>query len=155
MIRYANRHRELEARLEDNNQRMEALLQSAGNAVITADDHGSVLTFNQTAQTLFGYSPEEIVGTNVSRLMPEPYSSQHDDYIRHYEETGDLRILRDQLAASEFVEDRTLEGALAYLRGVTDEEQCKVIRDRIEEMDFEAASAVLESVLHESGIDLS
>ena len=92
-IRYTLRHHELETRLQSSNRRMEVLLHSAGNAIITADDRGIIRSFNRAAEELFGYRQEEIIGANLNRLMPEPYSSQHDGYIRRYEETGEKRII--------------------------------------------------------------
>ncbi|MEF8794387.1 PAS domain S-box protein [Thiohalorhabdus sp.] len=92
-IRYTMRNHDMETRLQSSNQRMEALLHSAGSAIITADDQGIIRSFNQAAEDMFGYGSAEVIGANLSLLMPEPYSSQHDGYIRRYEETGEERII--------------------------------------------------------------
>jgi PAS domain S-box-containing protein len=87
-----SRH-QLEIRLEDANRRMHTLLNTAGDAIITADETGRILSFNRAAEAMFGYRAANIIGHNLRRLMPEPYSSQHDDYMQRYEQTGERRVI--------------------------------------------------------------
>jgi two-component system sensor kinase FixL len=61
-------------------------------AVITINDEGVIETFNRKAQEMFGYSFEEIVGSNVKVLMPKPYAQEHDHYIATYLTTGVAKI---------------------------------------------------------------
>ena len=63
------------------------------DAVITIDETGNILSFNKTAETLFGYSFDEVLGQNIKRLMPEPDSGKHDGYLAHFMETGGARVL--------------------------------------------------------------
>ena len=73
--------------------RLDALLALTVDAVITIDDRGVVDTFNSSAQRIFGYAQVEVVGRPVNMLMPEPYASQHDSYIRAYLQSGRTRII--------------------------------------------------------------
>jgi PAS domain S-box-containing protein len=73
--------------------RLKAILDSAVAGVITIDSTGRIETVNRAAERLFGYDAEELAGRNVSMLMPEPYASKHDGYIRRYLETGERRII--------------------------------------------------------------
>ena len=62
--------------------------------IITANDQGIIEGFNVAASRMFGYAPQDVIGKNVSILMPEPYRSEHDDRIRDYLRTGAGRIIR-------------------------------------------------------------
>ena len=72
---------------------LEALLEAAVDAILTIDRHGIIQTANASAETLFGHARDEMVGYNISRLMPEPWSKEHDTYIRNYLETGEAKII--------------------------------------------------------------
>ncbi len=74
-------------------KRLEAVIQAASDGIVTIDEHGIVETINDAGARLFGYTPEEVIGHNVSLLMPEPHRSQHDTYIQRYLETGQARII--------------------------------------------------------------
>jgi len=73
--------------------RFAALLDAAVDAILVISDSGRIETFNRAAEALFGYSADEIRGKNVSVLMPEPYRSEHDGYIKRYLETGEKKII--------------------------------------------------------------
>ena len=70
-----------------------ALLDAAVDAIIVIDHRGRIETFNSAAEVIFGFSAQEVLGKNVSLLMPEPYRSEHDGYIGNYLETGNARII--------------------------------------------------------------
>ncbi len=72
---------------------MRAILTTAVDAILTIDEKGLVLSLNPAAQRLFGYDASELLGCNVSLLMPEPYRSAHDTYMRNYRRTGVARII--------------------------------------------------------------
>jgi len=70
-----------------------ALLDAAVDGIIAIDHEGRVVEFNPAAQRLFGYGAKEIIGDNVSKLMPEPDRSSHDAYVRRHLETGEKKII--------------------------------------------------------------
>ena len=76
-----------------NSARLQAILDTVVDAIITIDERGLIESVNRAAVRIFGYAPEEMVGRNVSCLMPEPYRSAHDGYLRRYLETGERRIV--------------------------------------------------------------
>ncbi len=84
--------REAHARLKDTESYVQAVVNSVDEGIATISETGIVETFNPAMARLFGYAPEEVIGHNVSRLMPEPHRSHHDDYLRHYRETGEARV---------------------------------------------------------------
>ncbi|MDC8831711.1 putative bifunctional diguanylate cyclase/phosphodiesterase [Alteromonas gilva] len=70
-----------------------AILDNLNDAVVTIDTNGIIITANSTMSTIFGFEADEIVGENVSILMPEPYAKYHDEFIAHYLETGRAKII--------------------------------------------------------------
>lgn len=72
---------------------VKAIVQTAVNGVISIDSNGLIRMFNPAAEKLFGWSSAEIVGKNVSLLMPEPDASAHDSYIQHFLATNQAKIL--------------------------------------------------------------
>lgn len=79
--------------LSSEEARLRAILETSADGIVTIDEHGTIDIFNSAASRLFGYSPEQVVGKNVSILMPEPYRSAHDHYLRRYLETGEGSII--------------------------------------------------------------
>jgi PAS domain S-box-containing protein len=73
--------------------KLEAILTSAVAAIITIDSGGRIETVNPAAEKMFGYVARELIGRNISMLMPEPYSSQHDAYLAKYLATGQRQII--------------------------------------------------------------
>ena len=69
------------------------ILNGMVDGVLIIDHQGSILMFNKTAETMFGYQHEEVTGQNVSMLMPDPDSSNHDSYIHNYVKTNDAHII--------------------------------------------------------------
>jgi two-component system sensor kinase FixL len=78
-------------------QRREALLQSildtVPDALVVIDTTGTVQSFSPAAQRMFGYTPIEMVGQSVNRLMPQREASAHDGYMTHYLATGERHII--------------------------------------------------------------
>ena len=68
--------------------RWQAVLDSAQDAIISIDHHGTVTLFNRAAERVFGYRADEVLGRNVVMLMPAPYRDEHAEYVARYERTG-------------------------------------------------------------------
>lgn len=79
--------------LRDKHKHLQAIWNSAFDAIITIDRQGLIETANQAAEKMFGYSSAEMIGQNVKMLMPFPFSEEHDRYLRRFRETGQARIL--------------------------------------------------------------
>lgn len=72
---------------------LEAIISTAIDGIITIDKDGIVETINPSALKIFGYDSAEVIGQNISMLMPEPDRSQHDGYIANYHKTGKGKII--------------------------------------------------------------
>jgi two-component system, LuxR family, sensor kinase FixL len=70
-----------------------AIVETTVDAIITIDARGTVESFNNAAQQIFGYDPHEVIGQNVKMLMPSPYHEEHDGYIQSYHDTGRRNII--------------------------------------------------------------
>jgi two-component system, LuxR family, sensor kinase FixL len=71
----------------------QTLLNNVVDGIVAIDERGLILLFNPAAENNFGYSFSEVKGRNIKILMPEPYRSQHDQYMKNYIETGRARII--------------------------------------------------------------
>lgn len=74
-------------------QLVESIVETVIDGIITIDSKGTVQSFNSAAERLFGYTPAEIIGSNVNRLMPEPYAAEHDGYLAHFHDTREARVI--------------------------------------------------------------
>jgi two-component system sensor kinase FixL len=74
-------------------ERLDAILNTTTDGIIVIDSRGIVETFNPAAERLFGYSRQEVVGRNVSMLMPSPFREEHDGYVSRYLQTGHARVI--------------------------------------------------------------
>jgi two-component system, LuxR family, sensor kinase FixL len=80
---------ESSARLE----RLDAILNTTIDGVIVIDARGRIEAFNRGAERLFGYPEAEVMGRNVSLLMPSPHHEEHDAYLQRYLTTGEAKII--------------------------------------------------------------
>lgn len=78
----------LERALQLESVKSHKIVEMAAEGIISIDTKGSIQSFNRAAQRIFGYSEEEIIGRNVSLLMPSPHREKHDEYLAHYLQTG-------------------------------------------------------------------
>ena len=73
--------------------KMRAVLDGAVDGIITIDENGIIESFNPAAETIFGYTSQQVIGKNVNLLVPEPHKKRHNDYIRRYITTGNAKII--------------------------------------------------------------
>jgi PAS domain S-box-containing protein len=72
---------------------LRSVLDTVPDAMIVIDDRGIMQSVSTTAERLFGFDAADIIGRNVSMLMPSPYREQHDGYLARYFATGERRVI--------------------------------------------------------------
>jgi two-component system, LuxR family, sensor kinase FixL len=85
--RYAERE------LRNSEARWRAIIESAVDGIVMIDQRGRIEFFNPAAERLFGYRRDEVLGRNVSMLMPSPYGDEHDHYLKRYQMTRERHII--------------------------------------------------------------
>ena len=82
-----------ERQAREAEQRMQAVINSVLDAIITINSKGIIQSFNPAAEHIFGYNTAEVVGNNVKMLMPSPYHDEHDSYLHNYLETNNAKVI--------------------------------------------------------------
>jgi len=86
----------VEKRTEDlkfSEMRTRSIIDNASDGIIVIDKRGIVQSFSPSAERIFGYALDEVLGENIKMLMPEPQRSEHDGYLDSYLKTGEAKIV--------------------------------------------------------------
>lgn len=151
--------------LKESESRLNAIIESAVDGIITIDRKGIIQSFNRAGLELFQYTEEEVLGKNINILMPEPDHSQHDGYIENYKRTGEKKIIgigrqvkglkKDgtqfpfRLSVSEVVLDSgTLFMGIVHdmTEQVRAEEELRILNESLEEQVNERTSQLNEAI---------
>jgi PAS domain S-box-containing protein len=82
-----------ESELLETKNRLSTVLTSMLEAVITTDETGRIESINPAVERMFGYSRAELLGQNVTLLMPSPIAEKHHSYMRQYQQTENSHII--------------------------------------------------------------
>ena len=79
--------------LEASEEKFRAVSENANDAVVSADQHGRIIYWNKSAERMFGYSGQEIVGQPITVLMPERFQAKHQHAMAGYLSTGQTHVI--------------------------------------------------------------
>lgn len=79
--------------VHDSEEKYRSVAQSAADAIITADNSGSIIAWNRAAEKIFGYTADEIIGKELNKLVPEKILKNHNDIIKRIEQVGAQSII--------------------------------------------------------------
>ena len=80
-------------KLRTSEAHLRSILATVPDAMVLIDEVGAIRSFSAAAEKMFGYLEQEVLGENVSMLMPSPDRERHDGYLSHYRETGERRVI--------------------------------------------------------------
>lgn len=80
-------------RLRDSRTRIESILDTVLDGILTIDEFGVIETVNPATERMFGFVAAEMIGRNINMLMPAPYRDEHDEYLRNYRSSGVPHII--------------------------------------------------------------
>jgi two-component system sensor kinase FixL len=74
-------------------EHLRSILATVPDALVLIDHMGSIISFSAAAEKMFGFAESEVLGENVSMLMPSPDRERHDGYLKNYRDTGVRKII--------------------------------------------------------------
>ncbi len=77
----------------EDGRRYRGVVETARDAVVTIDESHRIIFFNKAAEAMFGYSKEEVLGQDLSIIIPTPHKKAHRDYVRRYVQTRRGRFI--------------------------------------------------------------
>ncbi|MCX8035662.1 MAG: PAS domain S-box protein [Candidatus Sumerlaeia bacterium] len=138
--------------LEHSEARFRSLAETANDAVITIDAAGKIVFWNRAAETIFGYSADEMLGQPLERIIPESMRAAHRCALLRVAETGQTRLVGKTLALPGLRKDGSefpLELSLASWQTVEGRFFTGIVRDITERKRAEAEIRALNAELAE------
>ncbi len=89
----ADRREPAEAATRASDERLRTVIDATADAIIVITADGLLESANPAVEGIFGYRPDELVGRNISMLMPEPDRSRHDGYLAAYRDGGERKVI--------------------------------------------------------------
>ncbi len=88
------RRKKMEDEINSSHQKMQMILDMAGDAIITIDENGLIQSYNDMAEKTFGYTAKEAIGNNITMLMPDgDHKEHHNDYLRLSNNPGVISVI--------------------------------------------------------------
>lgn len=132
--------------LRESENRYHSLAQTASDAIISINSGENVVFWNKAAETIFGYSPEEVMDKPLAFIMPERFRELHQEGLRRVISGGVSHIIGKTVEVVGLRKDgheipieislaamQTKEGMLitGILRDVTERKQVEEEREKL------------------------
>ena len=88
ILRDITERKAAEEALVASRRRMEGIVESAMDALVTIDEQQRIILFNPAAERMFGVAAAEVIGEPIERFIPERFRAGHAEHIRHFKEAG-------------------------------------------------------------------
>ncbi len=127
--------------IEVAKEESQAILDTTVDAIININHCGEVQLFNRAAEKMFGYNKTEIIGRNISLLMPQNDSQKHDQYLANYQSTGERKIIgvgREVVALRKDGTEFPIELSVAELTVGKEKRYTGILRDISERKEAES-----------------
>lgn len=143
--------------IQTSESRLSAIIKTAVEGIITIDKAGIIQSFNPAAEKMFTYCANEVIGSSVNMLMPEPYQQKHDSYIQDYIISGNAKVI----GIGRELEGKRKDGTVfpIWLSIAEFQENEKIfftgfIRDLTSEKSYFEKAASLEHILQNSANEI-
>lgn len=118
--------------LRASEEKFQSLTQSATDSIILSNSDGAIIFWNKSAEKMFGYTENEVIGNNLEIIMPEKFRARHRAGMKRYLESGDSHIMGQTIELEGLKKDLTIfpiELSLSTWRSNGDQFFCGIIRD--------------------------
>jgi diguanylate cyclase (GGDEF)-like protein/PAS domain S-box-containing protein len=154
-------------RLEASQQRLSGILDNANDAIITTDQNQRIILFNRGAESLFGYSVQEVIGQPINLLIPERFHTAHTQHVETFGRSQQFSVVKDggreifgrrqdgsEFPAMSSVSSQDIQGETlftVFLRDITDlkkaEKALKIYSENLEIQVKERTEELSKSLL--------
>jgi PAS domain S-box-containing protein len=147
-----------EEALRASERKFRSVVESAADGIVVADSAGCILAWNKSAQTIFGYDEDEIVGQPLTCLMPARYRDLHQHGLQRFRDTGTSRVIGHTVELHGLRKDGgefPIELALSSWQVGADTCYSGIIRDITARQQADEAIRTLNDTLEQRVIELN
>jgi PAS domain S-box-containing protein len=84
-------------KIEASEKRISAIIEASPDGIVTIDQEGTIQTFNKSAESIFGYEAQRVIGKNIKILMPKAVALEHDYYLEKFDPTKSSKVVGNTL----------------------------------------------------------
>jgi len=147
------RNKDTESSLSDSETRIQAIIDNAADGIIVINEGGTIESYSLAAEDIFGHTEPEVVGKNISMLMPESTGTKHDSYLQRYLNGGEARVVgfrREVVGLRKSGQEFSMDLAVGEFKIDNKQYFTGIIRDITERKKMEAELVVAKEKAEEA-----